>query len=296
MADRYAGVSDAVVFGKEATFGTEASAYDKDIPYIQRFGWTVDFSTKQIASLGAGVKYVANIDGVKSISGSMEWLVADGKEFEMMLGASTYDSGTGTTTITIADTLPSYSAKAQKDATNALKFLGMKFGGLSLSIAKGEELRASADWMAKSVQEVAEVVSQSTPTSEPYIYTQGELKIGGVAIAGVDTIRIALTRDIEGVRGIENAGSDEIEAIVEKMAKITFSTTVQVTDQDLWSTITNRTDTTIDLTFTAGSKTLTITLTGVRITRYAQEASAEADVRTYDLDGTALDMTITVQG
>jgi len=294
MAERYAGISDAVLFGKETTFGTEASTYDIDIPYIQSFSWTVDFSVKQIASLGAGVKYVANIDGVKSISGSMEWLVADGSEFEMMLGASTVESGTRT--ITIANTLPSYSAKAQKDATNALKFLGLKFGSLSLSIAKGEEFRASADWVAKSITKVAENVSQTSPTAEPFIFTQGTVKIGGTVVAGVDTIRISLTRDIEGVRGIEDAGSDEVSAIVEKMAKITFTSTIQVTDQDLWDTIANRTDTTLDLVFTNGTKTLTVSLTGVRISRYAQEASAEADVRTYDLDGSALDMVITIEG
>ena len=55
-----------------------------------------------------------NTDGVILVSGSHEWELTNGREFEAILGTVT--EGAGSFSLDVAKTLPSYSVKAVDDS------------------------------------------------------------------------------------------------------------------------------------------------------------------------------------
>ncbi|RLA75220.1 MAG: hypothetical protein DRG78_20700 [Epsilonproteobacteria bacterium] len=300
---RYVGISDKIAMGKETTFGTETSSYDVKLGIPQTFKWTSTASTKKIACLGNGVKYYKVVDGVESISGSVEYYLTHGKELEFIFGD--YSDDGSNFTLDVSTPLPSYSIKAQYDNSNYVKILGVKFTKATLTFTKDDIVKVTADWLAQSISEVSGTnTDDATDSNDEITFLDGYIKIGTDVVAAVNSATLTIDWKSEALRGIEQVSAGDrrkITEIVEKNLDISGDLEADITSSiDLFqkyfggtSIQDNRSTATITFNLARGSHTFTITLSDVTFTDINKESKAELEPRTVSLSFTALDIDAT---
>ena len=84
------GISDKIQILEETAYGDGGAAGEKVFGVTRSFAWSGDTSTTQTYGLEtSGPAATCNVDGVLAITGTHEWELTDGREFEAILGSLT---------------------------------------------------------------------------------------------------------------------------------------------------------------------------------------------------------------
>lgn len=302
VVNRITGTTSKVILGEEAVaWGTEAASYNVEFGWIQNFKWNSDASTQKMAHLNGSVNYAANVDGVESVSGSLEWGITSGLEFEYLMGAI---SGTGPYAITQSYPLPSMSVQAQYNTSTVIKILGLVFQKFNIQLSKEQWVKCTADWIARSWSYAAGTVTPYTPTDDPFTYLDGYLTVGGTNFASLTDLTIEVDMKTEALRGIESVSASDrrlATGYVSKITDINLNLTAEVINEVELnkylggsSIQDSRADVTAVLNLALGSRAIAITLTGVRLNNIGGESPADGEVRTIDTAGSALSIAMSV--
>jgi hypothetical protein len=288
------GITQKIQVLKETSYGDGGAAGEKVFGATKSFEWREDTATVQTYDLESGLATPnKNVDGVRIITGSHEWALTDGHEFEAILGTI---SGTTSFTLSEALTVPSYGVKVvDGDGFRIIK--GLKYGKFALAIARDEIVTIKAEWTAKSIEETTTFTPTLT-TTEPLTFMDGYVKLGTTAQTDIEAFSVEISRVLSPRRFIEStsAGSRRnISAIIEGKRTTTFSGT-QGAKTDLIKEIyggatpaDTRADKTIQLIFArTGSSALTLNLTGSRYTTLGRTMSKDDEVAVGEFGGVCL--------
>lgn len=272
-----------------------------DAEITDTIGWLRDSShnitnsMETRASVNSGASNAYHVDKLANLSGSQEY------EINSLEGLKIF--GTLTTgSISFDDILPTNTVKTNTDDSNYLEFTGVKFGSFSLNIARGETITLSVDWKATGVNPTSGTISPTEPSSEPETFLDVYVKIGGTVVGSLDSITIDYDRDTEHRRGIEeySSGEKRLATHIKEMIKsISADVSIEVEDQTAWEQVMStssgiedsRSDTSLSVELATNSETLS--LTGFRANEVSEDKTNDGDVRTADLTGTALGMSVT---
>lgn len=281
MATRRTGVTDKVLI--QDSSDTEVTA---DLGWVQTFSYEVDEGTESVATIDGSANNAINIDGVIEITGSLETNLYSLKSLQVL---GTYDSVAGT--VTWDDSLPTFDAKADIDGSDVATISDLKFGTVTIDFEQDGAITMSADFTGKTFSKATESISPTTASTEWMQGFDASVSIGGSVVGSVESGSISFERSTDGIRGITSSSSRTVDEIKEKMKGISVDLTIHITDATAWSEVTtadDRSDTSLTLTTTAGD----INLSGVRFQTLGAEKSNDGEVRTVDLSGTALSVTI----
>jgi hypothetical protein len=290
------GISDKVQVLKETSYGDGGAAGEKVFGITEKFEWRVDTHSAQVYGLeSAGPGATANSDGVLEVSGSHEWLVTDGRELEGIMGTLT---GTGTYTLALAVALPSYSVKAVEDDSNFVIIKGIKYGKMSVSMARDQPIKITAEWTGKTV----ETTTTFTPTvtaKEPLMYLDGYFKVATTNQTGVEDLNLEITRVLNPRRFVESTAANSrrlISSLVEGPLTLTYSGTMaaqRAVLQEIWGSTSIqdvRTDKAMSILVARGTVSFTLALTGCRHVTMGRPMEKNQEISLCDFSGVALSL------
>jgi len=292
------GITDKIQVLKESSFGDGGAAGENVFGVTKRFEWKTETSTQQSYGLETnGPQATVNTDGVIMLSGTHEWELTDGREFEAIMGTGTYAGGTFS--LDIADALPSYSIKVVDDASNFLIIKGLKYTKFSVELARGEEpIKIVADWIAKTVENTTSF-TPTVATVEPLVYLDGFFSLGGTNQTEVEDFTLEIDRRCQGRRFIENtaAGSRRlISAIIEGPLALAYNGNMaaqRAVLEEIWGNTSlqdTRSDKNLVLKCERGSTALQLSITGGRHISSGRILEKEQEVSLMDFSGVGLDI------
>ncbi|HEV8639644.1 MAG TPA: phage tail tube protein [Methylomirabilota bacterium] len=126
-------------------------------------------------------------------------VVVSGFLWESDFRALTADDGLNNAT-------PPYTLEIFRDVTSSQRYAGAQFTKLQLDVQGNQELRVTADVLAKTTSTIA----KSTPTypatgTFPFAFDSTSLQIGGAAVDYVETLSISFDNQLEGVLALTNS-------------------------------------------------------------------------------------------
>jgi len=223
-----------LAFAPEATYGVDpgTSAFSRIFGVVQ----TANMPDPQIAfnpiyALGSASKrnwYIA-YKGLITLSGSVPdiWLL-NGRPLYFPLGAC-IDSGTGapyTHTISEVVTLPSLAIHVTfLDSTGAValmrRFYGGKVNRATISGSEGDYLKMSYDEILFNnfahnlvgepfYDSDVEDITPTYPTTQPYLFSYGSLKIGGVTFARIRSFSLSISNNLEAKNYIQTTAPAQL--------------------------------------------------------------------------------------
>jgi hypothetical protein len=303
----YSGITDSIQILKETTFADGGLAGEKVFGATKRFEWKAETSTTQTFGLETiGPTASNNHDGVLSYTGSHEFDFTDGRVFEAILG--TIAQGTGTFSLSVANTLPSYSVKVVDEYGQNLIIKGLKYTKFALNLARGEEpVKITADWIAKTIENSSGTFTPTVPNIEPLMYLDGALVLSGTYQSDVEDITLEIDRKCQGRRFLEQttAGTRRlITEIIEGTLTVAYNgnmTAQREVIKQVWGS-SALTDTRIDgtlsirmarpVTVSTGSySALNLNVTGARHISTGRVLEKEAEVSMMDFAGIGISIT-----
>ncbi|MEA3432407.1 MAG: hypothetical protein U9R01_07045 [candidate division WOR-3 bacterium] len=284
-------------------FDSTSTDITADVGHINTASYGLDHKTKQYPSIGGGASYVELIDDFVDIKTSLSIHPLSGTGFNGV--AQLF--GTITTDVTWSwawpDTLPEFKINASLISGEYAELTNVKFGSWSIKASKGNPVEVTLDGLAKNFKIVAGTATNTPPATSRLVYLDGYGKIDGTAVGSIDNISIDGSRGLEAVRGIEStaAGSRRLPSeIIEKMKDISFSATIEITD-DLayqkalgdsalpYEIVDTRANIALDMYLNSQVK---IALTNCAIQTLDHGKSADAEIRTVDIKGIATGITM----
>lgn len=186
----YKGFDSYVVYGEETSYGAGATpAAGNRVGKVNNVNLNMTNGFFRTQGLGEGRNATGAFTGAFDVSGSIDWDVDD---FTFMQYAIGILSGTGV----IADPWQlDEAANIGYDATNiptiALAIghegdttdqettvTGVVLNNLTLTAAAGETLKATCDFIGKTVATDTGIVTYTTPTTDVFVFHQGNVTIG----------------------------------------------------------------------------------------------------------------------
>ena len=296
------GISDQIQVLKETTYDDGGLTGEKVFGVTKRFEWKQETSTQQSYGLEtSGPGATANTDGVILTTGTHEWELTDGREFEAIFGTLA-DPAAGTFSLDVATTLPSYTVKVIDSAADNTKLAiqGIKYTKFSLQVARGDEpVKVVADWVGKRIIATT-TFTPTVATVEPLMFLDGCVSFGGTFQTEVEDITLEIDRKVVPRRFIESttAGSRRLpSAAIEGNLVLTYNGNMgaqrEVIEQ-IWgadSLVDVRSDQNILLRLYRGKTQLNLTMTGGRMVTTGRILEKEAEVALMDFAGVGLDIT-----
>jgi hypothetical protein len=291
-------VSEKIMVLKETTYGDGGLTGEKVFGVTKKFEWKTETSTQQHYGLETtGPQATVNTDGVLQLTGTHEWELTDGREFEAILG--TLAQITGTFSLNVATTLPSYSVKVVDDSGSFNIIKGIKYSKFALNLARGDDpISISTEWVGKTIESTG-TFTPTASTVEPLMYLDGYLKLSTTNQTEVETINLEIDRKCQGRRFIEStaAGSRRlISAILEGPLSLAYNGSMGAQRdvlEEIWggSSLTDtRTDKNVVLHIGRGTMALTLTLTGGRHISSGRILDKTQEVSLMDFAGVGLDI------
>lgn len=291
------GVSDLIQVLKETAFGDGGAAGEKVFGVTKTFTWNVDTSTLQSFGLEtSGPAGTFNVDGVFAVTGTHVWELVDGREFEAIMG--TLVDNDPDFTLSVANTLPSYSVKAVDEAGDSKYVIikGLKYSRFSIALTRDDTIQITADWFAKTIENTT-TFTPTVATVEPLTYLDGYFQSGTVDVAEVEDITLEINRNCQPHRFIENTASGSrrlISEIIEGPLNITFNGSAAAQREMLeelfgGSTMQDvRSDKNMALITGRGTSALELNITGGRYITTGRTLDKTAEVAVQDFGGIGL--------
>lgn len=294
------GIADKIQVLEEATYADGGVTGEKVFGVTKRFEWKAETSTQQSYGLETdGPQPTVNTDGVLVVTGTHEWELTDGREFKAILGTLT--DGTGTYSLDVAKTLPSYSIKAVDEAGDNKYVIikGIKYSKFTLELARGEDpIKVTAEWIGKTIENTG-TFTPTVASVEPLMYLDGHFTLGSTAQTELEDISIEIDRACQGRRFIENTAANSrrlISAVIEGPLSISYSGNMAAQRAVLEEVLGNTTiqDTRSDKNVTVrvgrGSMSLNLAMTGGRHTTSGRVLEKTQEVALMDFAGVCLDI------
>jgi hypothetical protein len=298
------GVSDKIQILKETTYGDGGGAGEVVFGVTRTFQWRMETnSAKRWALESAGPGATFHTDGVMLVSGTHEWELNDGREFEAIIG--TMSSGANNFSITAANSLPSYSVKVVEDAENSTFGIikGLKYTKFTISASRdGGAIMVTGDWLARTY-ETTTTFTPTVATVEPLTDLHTFITIGTTAQTEVDAITFSIDRKGVARRFIEQTSSNEkrlISQIKDGVLDVTFDGAAAVKRswiQQVWGSTSlqdTRTDTTFKFSVERGnSKFYLMCTNNARVLSAERTLDKEAEIALLQYAGSALGVVAT---
>lgn len=295
------GISDKIKINKETTYADGGAGAEKVFGVTKKFEWKAETGVAQSYGLEtAGPQATVNHDGVLSVSGTHEWELTDGREFEAILG--TLSDGTGTFSLDVANALPSYTAKVVDETALTGTYVaisGIKYSKFSLKLARGEDpITITADWIGKTIANTGSF-TPTVSSVEPLMYLDGFFQIDSAKQTEVEDFTLEIDRKCVGRRFMEDttAGSRRlISAIVEGPLTLTYNGNMAAKRkviEEIWGSTTlqdTRSDKTILLHVGRGSMNLNLSITGGRHASAGRILEKTQEVSLMDFNGIGIDI------
>ncbi len=289
----FGGGSEKIQCKKEASWGGGfAGGTAQVFGDIFDFKGGLDSSTTQLFSLNGSGQPTRLVDGVLNVTGSMSWYLSDGRELEAIFGSLT-DAGSGTFTLAVDDSLPSYSIIRKFDDTKNEEYDGLMLSSVTIELNAGEPVICNADWIAKKGYPVTTTVTPPTVTLDPYMFGDGCFAINSNQMQ-FDKLSFTLERSLTPRKGIDcgvSAGELRlINSLTPKQLVCSWNGTAVCNYKMLEelmggsSIADRRTDVTSTLTLTATGRTFVLTLTG-RVTAVSKSSDPQADYAVIEVSG-----------
>jgi hypothetical protein len=293
------GITDKIQVLKETAYGDGGAVGEKVFGITTAFSWKIETSTKQEYALETtGPQALCNCDGVMMVSGTHDFEVTGPQAFEAIFGTI---SGTGTFSLSVASTLPSYSVKVAEDGTNFNIIKGIKYTKFKIKMARGDKpITVSADWIGQTIEDTGTFTPTTSGTYMPLMYLDGYLALGGSNVTEVEDITIELDRKCVGRRFIEQVTTGKrrlISAIVEGSLSIAVSGNVAAKRamlQEIFgnTTMTDvRADKNINLYTLRGTQAVNLAITGGRFISLGRKLEKTQEISLQDFAGVGLNIT-----
>ena len=196
----FKGYAAEIMYGKE----DPAQAYGTAATVSNVFGRVTKFtpSAKNEFYKAWGVGEGRNLKdaaiGKYTLTGSVDYEVIDGSSLEYFFGSKT---GTGPWNLVEADVLPSMTVECAMTSGEGDLIVGRYTGlfckTLTLTATSGAKLTASMNWVAYD-DDTNKATKEAIPTvsMNPYVFEQGNVTVGGNAIARVENFIITLENNV----------------------------------------------------------------------------------------------------
>lgn len=143
-----------------------------------------------------------------------------------------------------------YTLEINRDVTSSHRYAGAILNKLTLALAPNQDLRATAEWLAKS----RTLLSRSTPTFpgspvDPFTFDTASVQLAGAATARMEAITLVVDNQLEGILALNN--SNEIARIrATNPQMIRISGTLDFTDVAEQQDFINQTERVLKLNLT----------------------------------------------
>jgi len=292
-------ISNKIIIGEESSFGTEASAYDKNFGFIQSFSYTENESIEQIGTIGGGHTHNRNEPGIYHISGTLVTKVTK-STLPIVLTAflGGYSDDGVDYTITSSTTVKSYSVKAQHSDDDIAKITGIVFTNLSIDASKDGTLEVSMDYIGKKLELVTESITPIIPTDSLYSWldifgTYNSLNLIGNSFS----IELDWNIDPNDGRGLESVTAGErrlIQRVIKNNLNVSGNFDALIQDTEFFGYNDEITESSFVLTLSRGTDNQhTFTLSNAVLDNKSVEKTAEAGLSNMTADVLAFDITVT---
>lgn len=270
-----------VLVGEELVApGTEAATVDKVLG-AQTLGHPHDINEYiQLRTMGGGRNIYHDIPGAKNFSFDLEFALQYGNIFYYAMGAvdDVFVDPHYTHTCTLNTPLPSLTIEGiSTDLAESRKYLGSKINELTLSAAKQEAVKATANFLC---MDSIEDVTPGTPAStdvEPFIWEESTLTLDSVEYAGIlENFELSI---VQNLVPLFTHGNRNPVAIMEGELEITAMVEIALVDNTLQSLFRDETEFSLnwELIRTATSDQITIEADKCRVTEYDSPYDMGAD-------------------
>lgn len=322
---RTTGLSNQVVLEQGGT--DKFTEFDVN---IESASHEVEIPANLISSVGSGVSFVSHSDGRVNVSGDLTLRAIDLKPLQLLGSYSESDTDGDTTnewTISSQDTLPEFQFKQQvtdgkvmvlsgfdDSGTDPAPADGFKFDEATISIEKDSPVTIDFSGLGLYAEVQDGSISTNYSNTNPENWLDAHVEVDGTAVGSLESAEITIARGAEAIRGIEQMDANYRllpTQIIEMMRDISVSMTIEVTDDEAWSNLFDddtaplqpsdqRSDHSVTLVLgnrsdggdTNNTQVGELQLTGVQFENTSGELADNAEVRTQDLEGNAIDWSV----
>ncbi|MEE9215662.1 MAG: phage tail tube protein [Thermodesulfobacteriota bacterium] len=260
-----------LAFDKEATFGIGETIADvnkwvgvlEDDPEIP----VPDVDVQNRYGVDGDAKSTVTTQGAIGYTGKLSWLVQNAQMLEFIFGriqtsgttpTFTHDFDAGTA---LSRPLPSFTMAIwnDKDGDGTVdaedivgRFSGCKLPKAVFTSVQGEALKIEADLMAINAEDQSTFPSQTTVTTQPYMFDECQLTVFGAVFARAKEVTITLDHQAEFGHYLNDQKPIDI---VEGQMKVEVSAVLVIEDDNLWDLLLANplVATTITLLYTRGA-------------------------------------------
>lgn len=236
------GIAGAFGFAKEAVWGTAVAATDYAELMSENLVTGIDrFETRNIVG---GYYEPTDYAGIRR-NGGGTILAGHPVSIGHLLRAA-FNNASATTVLSgflytmnytstkseFADGVPRqpYTLEMYRDVTSSHQYAGAILNRLTMSLAPNQDLRLTADWLAKSRLLIARTTPTFPASSQyPFTFDAASISIAGAATARIEALTIAIDNQLDGIAALNN--SNEIARVrVTGPQMIRISGTLDFTD------------------------------------------------------------------
>ena len=254
--------------GKESTFGTEQTSYQSWPGLVSRGEVTPRIKEQElpIQTIDDRNEATQVLFGQSSYGIKVKMRLQNGRPFQWFMGGyGVAGSDPYTHSISLANTIPSYSIEYVYNSDHSHKFLGCKANTMTLTMTKGQAVICEVDFLAKSHSIDPTPGTPSKLATVPYEFHQATtFNINSVDyLAKTRQLQLTLNNGLEADYGIS---SRDPSTITEGIRKAILSCEIRADDETLIDLLKNRTDFAILLVITRGvNDTITITISNAKV-------------------------------
>jgi hypothetical protein len=186
----YQGTDSYVVYGEETSYGSGATpAAGNRVGKVQSITLNMTNNFFRTQGMGEGRNATGAVTGPFDVTGSIEWDVDDFTFMQYAIGTL---SGTGTDLDPYeiqeldnigydATNIPSLELEIGSEGDSNDKETtvnGVVINTLTITGTQGDKLKASCDFIGRSVTSSTSIITYTTPTTKVFVFQQGAVTIG----------------------------------------------------------------------------------------------------------------------
>lgn len=186
----YKGHDSYILYGEETGFGTGATpAAGNRVGKVQSVTLNMANNFFRTQGLGEGRNATGAFTGAFDVNGTIDWDVDDFTFMQYAIGtlsgaglvADPWELQEASNIGYDATNIPTLSLEIghEGDTTDFEKTVtGVVINSLSLSATQGSTLKASCDWIGKTVATTTSILTYTVPTTKVFVFQQGNVTIG----------------------------------------------------------------------------------------------------------------------